>query len=145
MYVYALFLIEYLSRKSGMQFEEHCFISGYCLPDVKNKAVREGLYDVPMDTTSRSCTVTWSVVPTSNELSPYQITSSDCTVNPSLGALYYVRQSILMIRNTTTTENGQAISTAGLYIAECYKNSENRTGAKLVVIRKLILVTLMKL
>ena|SRR6218665_834441 len=116
-----------------------CFliILGICsfVPHMMNVAVREGKLNIPMNVTTSFCTVTWSVIPTSDELGPYLITNADCTVAPSLDALYYVNRSGLIIRNSTTTENGHLITTAGLYTAEC-AGSGNKTGAKLVVVRK---------
>lgn len=91
-----------------------------------------------MIVTNDLCAVKFSVVPTSNELGPYQITGSDCTVNTNLANLYYVNQSGLIIRNSTATDDKQPISTSGLYIADCGSNDNNgnRSGAKLVVVRK---------
>src|SRR6218665_476130 len=123
-----------------MEFAEHLFILGYCFPNfyeqsiLRNKVVREGTLDVTMNLTAIPCAVTLSVIPITDELSTYQIVGADCTENPTLANLYYVNGSGLTIRNATTTENGQPISTAGLYIAEC--NGGNRTGQKLVVVRK---------
>lgn len=118
-----------------MQFREHGFALGYCFPNMKNIAVREGTLDVTMPVTASSCAVRWAVIPTSDELGPYQLTSSDCTIYQRLEGLYNVNRSDLIIRNSTTSENGQLITTAGLYIAECYE-SGTKTGAKLTVVRK---------
>src|SRR6218665_4220627 len=117
-----------------MEFAEHVFISGYCFPNMMNKAVREGTLDVPMNVTASPCAVKLSVVPTTDELGGYQIVGADCTENPTLANLYYVNGSGLTIRNSTTTDNGQPIATTGLYIAEC--TDGDRTAQKLVVVRK---------
>jgi len=100
-----------------------------------NIAVREGTLDVSMIQTNDLCAAKFSVYSTTDEPFPRQITGSDCTVDSNLGALYYVNRSGLIIRNSTTTENGEPISTAGLYMADC-NYYENKTGAKLLVIRK---------
>ena len=101
-----------------------------------NMAVREGTLDVQMNVTASPCGVTLSVVPTSDEFGGDDIIGPDCLVDSTLVGLYAVNESGLIILNSTTTENGQPISTSGLYIANCNDNSGNRTGAKLVVIRK---------
>ncbi len=125
-----------------MEFAEPAFILGYCFPNVyeqsilRNKAVREGTLDVPMNVTAIPCAVTLSVVPTTDEISGYQIFGADCTENPTLANLYYVNGSGLTIRNSTTTDNGQPISTAGLYMVDCNNDGKNITGEKLVVVRK---------
>ena len=127
--------------KFKIEYADHVFILGYCFPNfyeqsiLMNKAVREGTLDVPMNVTGISCAVTLSVVSTTEEFHLRKIFGSDCTEDSTLANLYYyVNGSGLTIRNATTTENGQPISTAGLYIAEC--NDGSRTGQKLVVVRK---------
>ena len=123
-----------------MEYAEHVFILGYCIPNfyeqgiLINKAVREGTLYIPMNVTGISCAVTLSVVSTTQEFSLRKIIAADCTEDPTLANLYCVNGSGIIIRNATTTANGQPISTAGLYLAQCDDGS--RTGQKLVVVRK---------
>ena len=114
-----------------MVLTKNAFILGDCFLNMTNRAVREGTINVPMISTIDLCSATFSVVSTSDELSRQQITGSGCTVDATLTNLYYINQSGLIIRNSTTTENGQPISTAGLYMADC---NGNKRGAKLLVI-----------
>lgn len=102
---------------------------------MKNMAVYEGARDIPMTVTASNCGVAWTVVPTSDELGGQEITGSRCAVDPAMAELFYVSRTGLMIRKSTTSENGGPISTAGLYIADC-KNNREKTGAKLLVVRK---------
>ena len=78
--------------------------------------------------------VSWKFKSTSNELDTYTIISPGG--NNEYPELYNVTQTGLVIKNATTTDgNGNPISTAGLYYAQC-TNNPNRTGAKLLVVRK---------
>jgi len=102
---------------------------------MKNIAVYERERDILMNVAASSCNVAWSVYPTSDELDARPITGSHCTGDPTLAELYNVYPSGLNIRKSTTTEDGQPFSTAGLYQAEC-KSDKTKTGAKLLVVRK---------
>lgn len=105
---------------------------------MKNIAVREGTANVFMNVNSSSCIITLWLTPTSDESGPYPITQSNCEVDSAVNNLYYVNRTSLVILNSTTVEdpdNGFAISTAGIYEAQC-QNNGNKTGAKLVVVRK---------
>ena len=77
--------------------------------------------------------VKWTVRSTQDELSTYTISNFNGYRNPALTGLYDVNQTGLIIKDATT--NGNPISTAGLYIGQCVNNT-NKTGAKLLVIRK---------
>jgi len=70
---------------------------------------------------------------TSNELDTYTISNFGGYKDPTLTGLYDVNQTGLIIKNATT--NGNPIATAGLYIGQC-ANNPNRTGAKLLIVRK---------
>lgn len=98
---------------------------------MKNIAVREGTLDVPINVTASPCGVNLAVFSTTNEPYPQRIIGPDCSVDPTLSDLYYVNRSGLIVLDSTTTENGQPISTAGLYMADC---NGNKRGAKLLVI-----------
>ena len=117
------------------ELTKNFFISGYCFSETANIAVRDGTLDVSMIATNDTCALQFSVYPTTDEPFPHQITGPDCTVDSNLDKLYYVNRSGLIIQNSTTTENGEPISTAGFYMAIC-KNNGVQTGAKLLVIRK---------
>ena len=106
-----------------------------CLSNLKNIAVREGQPNTIMDLYINPQNVTWKVTPTSDELSSYTIISPDGSRDPSLSRLYDVNQTGLIIKDATTAEDGNPISTAGLYIGQC-NNNPNKTGAKLLVVRK---------
>lgn len=110
-------------------------ILGCCIPNLKNIAVREGTLDVHMDVIASHCALALWVHPTADESSGYEIINSNCTVDSTLADLYYVNQSGLIIRNSTTTKNGQPTSTSGLYVARC-NNIGEIICAKLLVIRK---------
>ena len=88
-----------------------------------------------MNQTANPNNAKWSIIPTSDEFGSYVIWEYGVYGDPPLTGLYYINQSGLVILDATTTPNGQPISSAGLYIAQC-ANNENRTGAKLVVVRK---------
>src|SRR6218665_2277174 len=77
--------------------------------------------------------VKWTVKPTSDELETYTIINYGGSSDPTLTGLYDVYHGGLIIKDATT--NGFPISTAGLYIGQC-ANNPNRTGAKLLVVRK---------
>ena len=101
-----------------------------------NIAVYEGDLNVIMNLTADPSNVQWTVIPTSNEFGTYQISGYGGYRNPSLGGLYDLNQSGLVILNATTTPNGEdPISTAGLYLTQC-SNYGNRTAAKLLVVRE---------
>lgn len=102
---------------------------------MKNRAVYEGAHDTTINVTASPCNVAWMVVPTSDEIDTYQITGSDCRVDPTLAGLYSVNPNGINIRKATTTEDVQPISTAGLYMSICNDNGI-RAGSKLVVVRK---------
>src|SRR5688572_30224927 len=104
-----------------------------CLPNLRNIAVYEGYENTIINQTANPNNARWSIIPTSVEFGYYTISAFGGYRDPSLTGLYYINQSGLVILDATT--NGQPISTSGLYIAEC-ANNENRTGAKLVVVRK---------
>ena len=103
---------------------------------MKNIAIREGTLDVTMNVTASPCGVNLVIFSTTNEPYPQRILGSDCTVYQTLANLYYVNQSGLIIRISTTTENGHPISTAGLYMADCGNTGSPTEGAKLLVVRK---------
>ena len=77
--------------------------------------------------------VSWKVKPTSDELSTYTIINYGVSGDPSVNGLYYVNQTGLVIKDAST--NGNPISTAGLYYAQC-TNNPDRIGVKLLVVRK---------
>ena len=82
--------------------------------------------------------VKWTVKPTSNELDTLTISNFGGYRDSTLSGLYDVNQTGLIIKDATTTEDGNPISSAGLYIGQC-ANNPNKTGAKLLVVRKFIL------
>jgi|SRR6218665_724076 len=104
-----------------------------CVSNLKNIAVREGQTNTIMNLYIDPQNVTWKVTPTSDELSSYPIINYGGSRDPTLAGLYDVNQTGLIIKNATT--GGNPISTAGLYIGQC-ANNPNRTGAKLLVVRK---------
>src|SRR6218665_1428352 len=107
-----------------------------CFSNLKNLAVYEGVENKIMDLRADPNRVKWTIISTSDEFDSYQITQYGGYKDPSLDDLFYPNQSGLFILNSTTTPNRQGpISTAGLYIADCEYDG-NRTGAKLVVVRK---------
>src|SRR6218665_2425139 len=77
--------------------------------------------------------VSWKVKPTSDELSTFTIINYGGSRDPTLIGLYDVNQTGLVIKDATT--NGNPISTAGLYYAQC-TNNPDRIGVKLLVVRK---------
>src|SRR5688572_31717433 len=77
--------------------------------------------------------VKWSVRSTEDEITTYPISNFNGYRNPALTGFYDINQTGLIIKNATIS--GNPISTAGLYIGQCVNNT-NRTGAKLLVVRK---------
>ena|SRR6218665_388765 len=107
-----------------------------CFSNLRNLAVYEGDENEIMNLRADPNRVKWTIIPTSDEFDSYPITQYGGYKDPSLAGLFYPNQSGLFILNSTTRPNGQdLISTAGLYIADCEYDG-NRTGAKLVVVRK---------
>lgn len=102
---------------------------------MKNTAVREGTLDVTMNINTSDCAVHFSFQSTT-DLQTISINSNNCMVDPTMANLYYVNRSGLVIRNSTTTENGHPVSTAGFYAAFCIRGGSPPGGAKLLVIRK---------
>lgn len=98
-------------------------------------AVYEGDQNTMMNVTADPNNVKWTSIPSSDEFGSYQISDFGGYRDPSLVGLYSLNQSGLVILDATTTPNGGPISTAGLYIAQC-QNNDNRTGAKLLVVRE---------
>lgn len=76
----------------------------------------------------------WTVRPTSNAKTEYDITNFTAVVDPTLTGLYAINESGLIIRKATIDG---PISTAGLYsVYYTNGNITSRTAIKLVVIRK---------
>ena len=98
-----------------------------------NIAVYEGEANTGMCLSTDPQSVKWSVLPTSDELDLHTIVDVGYNKNPSFAQLYDVYQTGLVIKKATTM--GDPISTAGLYVGQC-ANNEERTGAKLLVVRK---------
>src|SRR6218665_2207562 len=111
------------------------FLGQQCMSSVKNIAVREGQTNIIINLYIDPQNVTWKVIPTSDELSSYTIITYGGSRDPTLTGLYDVNQTGLIIKEATTVEYENPISTAGLYIGQC-ANNPNRTGAKLLVVRK---------
>jgi len=111
------------------------FLGPQCLANVQNVAVYEGQQNTIMNLYINPQNVSWKVKSTSDELEIYNIINYGGYRDPTLTGLYDVNQTGLIIKNAT--KNGNPISTAGLYIGQC-ANNPNRTGAKLVVVRKYI-------
>ena len=108
-----------------------------CLSNVKNIAVREGERNAIMNLYVNPQNVSWKVVPTSDELDTLPIIDYGGINN--YPTLYDVNQTGLIIKDATT--NGDPFSTAGLYIGQCANNT-NRTGAKLLVVRKFVCLSI---
>lgn len=106
---------------------------------MKNIAVREGHPNTIINLYNDPQRVSWRVYPTSDELDPSTIIDYGGVRNPTLTGLYDVNQTGLIVKDATTkaTEDGniRVISTAGLYVGQCANNT-NKTGAKLLVVRK---------
>ena len=100
---------------------------------MENIAVYENQLNTIFNLSTGPNNVKWTVKPTSDELNTYTISDFGGSRNPAFTGLYDVNKAGLIIKNATT--NGNPISTAGLYIGQC-ANNPNRTGAKLLVIRK---------
>jgi len=105
-----------------------------CVSNVKNVAVRNGQPNTILNLYINPQNVTWKVTPTSDELSSYTISGPGA--DPSVNGLYAVNQTGLIIKDATTS--GNPIATSGIYIGQCV-NNPNKTGAKLVVVRKSLL------
>ena len=89
-----------------------------------------------MNVTADPRNAQWTLIPTSDEFGSYQITQYGGYRDPSLAGFFYPNQSGLAILSATTVPSGgNPISTAGLYLEECQVNGD-RTGAKLLVVRK---------
>ena len=101
---------------------------------MKNTAVHEGTLNVTMNINTSDCAVQFAVQSTTDFQTKYIL--SNCAVDPTMADLYYVNRSGLIIRNSTTTENGHPISTAGFYAAFCFRDVSSPGGANLLVIRK---------
>ena len=108
-------------------------VGNQCLSNVMNIAVYEGQLNTIMKLSTDPQSVTWSVLPTSEEPFLQTIIDIGFNKNPSLAQLYDVYQTGLLIKNATTV--GDPISTAGLYVGQCADN-QDLTGAKLLVVRK---------
>ena len=111
------------------------FLGQQCMLSVKNTAVTEGDEDTIIGLSTNPQNVSWKVQPTSNETNTYTIIDYDGFKDTTLIRLYDVNQTGLIIKEATTVEYENPISTAGLYIGQC-ANNPNRTGAKLLVVRK---------
>src|SRR6218665_2293535 len=113
------------------------FLGQQCMSSVKNTAVEEGPTNTIMGLSTNPQNVSWKVQPTTNETDTYTIIDYDGVIDTTLIRLYDVNQAGLIIKEATTVEyeDGFPISTAGLYIGQC-ANNPNRTGAKLLVVRK---------
>ena len=111
------------------------FLGQQCMLSVKNTAVKEGDEDTIMGLSTNPQNVSWKVKPTSNETDTYTIINYDGSRDPMLTGLYDVNQTGLIIKESNTVEYTNPISTAGLYIGQC-ANNPNKTGAKLLVVRK---------
>ena len=98
-----------------------------------NIAVYEGQPNTLMNLSTDPNNVRWKVYPTSNELDPVTISDYDGGRDQSVSGFYDVNEAGLIIKDATT--NGNPIPTAGLYIGQC-ANNPNKTGAKLLVVRK---------
>ena len=105
------------------------------MPNLKNRAVYEGDENIIMSLSGGPTGVSWKLKATSEELDTYTISDYNGYADPSLTGLFYLNQSGLVILNATTTEYGNPISTAGLYMARC-ENDGILRGAKLLVVRK---------
>ena len=111
------------------------FLGYQCIPNLRNIAVREGQLNTLMNMSSDPNNVKYTVTPTSDELTRYIIRDFDGSGDATVTGLYDVTPTGLNIKTATTA--GNPISTAGLYIGQC-ANNPNRTGAKLLVVRKFI-------
>ena len=116
---------------------ELLFLGYQCLPNLKNIAVYENQVNTIFNLSTDPNNVKWTVKPTSDELDTFTISNFGGYRDPTLTALYDVNQTGLIVKDATT--NGNPIATAGLYIGQC-ANNPNKTGAKLLVVRKSLLV-----
>lgn len=105
------------------------------MSNMKNIAVYEDQQDTIMNLYVNPQNVSWKVRSTSDELSNYDIVYYGGAINSEYANLYDVNQTGLIIKSATTRGNPRA--TAGLYIGQCANNS-NKTGAKLLVVRKFV-------
>src|SRR6218665_1100969 len=108
-------------------------VGDQCVSNLMNIAVYEGQLNTRMDLLTDPQSVTWRVLPTTDELFLQTIIDVGCNKDPSVAQLYDAYQTGLLIKNATTI--GDQISTAGLYVGQCGYNQE-LTGAKLLVVRK---------
>ena len=77
----------------------------------------------------------WTVRPSSDPITPYQITNYSDVVNRTLAGSYAIDETGLMVLEATGNKTGAVMSTAGEYTVE-FANSTNKIAVKLVVVRK---------
>jgi len=97
-------------------------------------AVWEGTQDTIIICNSPT-KVSWVLKPTTDEIHNFNITNYDDVVEPKYSSLFEVNLTGLVIKIAQGTTAKPPISTAGLYVI-CYPHSDNKVGAKLLVVRK---------
>src|SRR6218665_587313 len=107
-----------------------------CLPNLRNQAVYEGDRNTLLNLTADPNIVRWTIIPSSDEFGSYTISDYGGYRGSSLTGLFAPNKSGLVILDAITAPNGEdPISSSGLYLAQC-ENNEDRTGAKLLVVRE---------
>ena len=107
-----------------------------CLPNLRNQAVYEGDRNTLLNLTADPSIVRWTIIPSSDEFGSYTISDYGGYRDSSLTGLFSPNKSGLVILDAITAPNGEGpISSSGLYLAQC-ENNEDRTGAKLLVVRE---------